>query len=262
VAILEELKQTLIRTPLERPMQQLRHLGEYRRLWRHPELSAVYAEQGRVEAALARVLAPESNCLDVGCHLGSFLSLMLRRSPRGRHMAFEALPEKARRLRKRFPEVEVVEAAVGEAAGEVDFFRNRSRSGFSGTRMGDGSGDVLERIRVRAARLDDLVPPSLRVDFVKVDVEGVELAVLKGAKQLILRNRPVVLFECTRANLSRAKTSAREVFDFINDALCMRVYRPGDWGAGSALTFDGFYRAMTYPFEAFNFFAAPAERRG
>jgi FkbM family methyltransferase len=262
MAALENLKQMLLRTPLERPMQRLRRLAEFPRRRRHPELAEVYAEQDRIEAVLERLLKPDSNCLDVGCHLGSFLSLILRRSPRGRHMAFEALPDKAARLKKKFPEVEIVQAAVAEAPGEIDFFRNLSRSGFSGPEMTAGARDVVEKIKVRSERLDDVVPLDRKVEFLKIDVEGAELSVLKGARSLVDRSRPVVLFECTKPNLERAQTSPQAVFDFINDSLRMRIFLVKDWLAGGApLAFEPFRKAMWYPFQAYNFLAVPEERR-
>jgi len=109
----DNLKQMVIRTPLERPLKRMRDMAGFWRRRRHPELAEVFAEGGRIEELVARQLRPDTNCLDVGCHIGSFLSLLLRHAPQGKHMAFEALPEKAERLRRKFPDVEIVQGAVG-----------------------------------------------------------------------------------------------------------------------------------------------------
>ena len=101
--MLEKLKRNLIRTPLERPALWLRNLAGARKRRKHPELSEIYAEGERMDAILARILKPDSNCLDVGAHIGSFLVQLIRLAPRGKHMAFEALPEKAEWLKKTIP---------------------------------------------------------------------------------------------------------------------------------------------------------------
>jgi hypothetical protein len=48
---------------------------------------------------------------------------------------------------------------------------------------------------VSQIKLDDLVPTLKHVDFIKIDVEGAELEVLKGALELIGRNKPVLIIE-------------------------------------------------------------------
>jgi hypothetical protein len=51
------------------------------------------------------------------------------------------------------------------------------------------------RIQVDVARLDDVLDESSRPRLIKVDVEGAELAVLRGAAETIGRARPLVVFE-------------------------------------------------------------------
>ena len=62
----------------------------------------------------------------------------LRYAPKGKHMAFEALPEKAERLRRKFPDVQIVQGAVGERPGEITFYRDLTSSGCSGMTSASG----------------------------------------------------------------------------------------------------------------------------
>lgn len=48
---------------------------------------------------------------------------------------------------------------------------------------------------VAVHRLDDLIDSKVKVDVIKIDVEGAELECLKGAKSVLIRSRPMVLFE-------------------------------------------------------------------
>lgn len=56
-----------------------------------------------------------------------------------------------------------------------------------------------------------------KIDFLKIDTEGFEYYILKGAEQVLL-NSPnlVILMECTQLGTARARTSQKEVFDFLN----------------------------------------------
>lgn len=51
------------------------------------------------------------------------------------------------------------------------------------------------QIQVAVARMDDVLPPGLRVNFLKIDVEGGELDVLRGAERTIVTWQPTVEFE-------------------------------------------------------------------
>jgi FkbM family methyltransferase len=54
---------------------------------------------------------------------------------------------------------------------------------------------AARKVAVRAVRLDDLIPE--KVDFLKVDVEGFEMNVLKGAQRILSQDRPQLMLEAT-----------------------------------------------------------------
>ena len=69
-------------------------------------------------------------------------------------------------------------------------------------------------------RLDDAVLAEglSRVDLLKVDVEGAELALLRGAKEVLRRHRPLLLLEVNEGSLSRQGSSSAEVLALLDEA--------------------------------------------
>jgi len=251
-------KYILIRTPLEGPAQRLRDLTGIFRRRRHPELREIYLESDRIEQAMRLVIQSDSNCIDIGCHIGSALSLIMRLAPKGRHIAFEPVPSKALWLKRKFPEVEVKALALGDKREKLTFYQNRSRPGFSGFAKDAASPDDVVELSVDCEMLDNMVEAGRRYAYVKIDVEGAELLVLKGARKLIARDSPVVLFESSYDGAPRLGLNRDDLFNLFVNELGYQVFLLKDFlEKRPALDLAGFQNAAVYPFQAFNFLALP-----
>jgi FkbM family methyltransferase len=147
-------------------------------------------------ALMERELRGDSDCLDVGAHAGSVLREIVRLAPRGRHVAWEPLPAFAAGLREEFAGVEVREAALADAAGRRDLTHVIDQPGWSGLAERPTPSDgPTETLVVRCERLDDVLGEQVRPRFVKIDVEGAEALVLRGAQQTLRAHRPLIAFE-------------------------------------------------------------------
>ena len=182
----ERIASILIGTSLQRPAEGLRWVASLPKRLRHPELHEIFVEGERIKRLIEKAITANTNCIDVGGHLGSILCEFVRLSPNGRHIAIEPLPYKADWLKRKFPEVKVHQVALGEEEKEVEFFYNPRRSGLSGL-LQHGGRDELKIIKVECKRLDDIVPLDMPIGFLKVDVEGGEYGVLKGVEESDLR---------------------------------------------------------------------------
>jgi FkbM family methyltransferase len=133
----------------------------------------------------------------VGANIGFYSVLAhYRVGPAGRVYSFEIDPRPLRCLRKTIAEfglrnINVVEAAVADEDGRVSF-TPKLEHGHNHIERSGGNGRS-----VRALKLDTWAAEAglLRVDVIKVDVEGAEKFVLAGARQTIGRFKPLLLCE-------------------------------------------------------------------
>ncbi|HEX4353691.1 MAG TPA: FkbM family methyltransferase [Polyangiales bacterium] len=254
------LRHLVIRTPIESMTRSIKDALSIPQRLQHPELRSIFDEGKLVTEACRMILSAESNTIDVGAHLGSQLSLHLRLATRGRHVAFEPVPQKARWLRAKFPEVDVREVALNQVDGRETFFVNETRPGYSGLRKHEAGSDDVYRITVEQQSLDDAIGDDAIVDFIKIDVEGGELFVLKGATRVLERCEPTLLFESTASGLAAWGLSPDDLFQFLSEH-GYQIYLPRAFvSAGRALERDEFAVAHQYPFLAFNFFAVAKGR--
>jgi FkbM family methyltransferase len=175
-----------------------------RRLGRPELLAAVYAparqaqlEEVGIAAILAATLGPEGTYVDVGTNRGQVLKEAVRVAPRGRHIAFEPIPELAAEVRRSFPQVDCRPLAIGARRERAEFCHFRKLDGWSGLRrnreISDERGDP-ELITVQVSTLDEELA-GVAPAVLKIDVEGAELDVLEGARALLARARPLIVFE-------------------------------------------------------------------
>jgi FkbM family methyltransferase len=148
-----------------------------------------------LKVLLAAVLAPDADCVDVGANLGTVLREMLRCAPDGRCVAFEPLPDLAARLRDEFPAVEVHNAAVSDHRGEATFYRVPAAASQSSLSPKAREETALEPFSVELMDLDSALPDGFAPALIKIDVEGAEEQVLRGARETLARHRPVVVLE-------------------------------------------------------------------
>jgi FkbM family methyltransferase len=182
-------------------------------------------DNAHLELLLGYLLREDSDCIDVGCNRGRFLWHIVRRAPRGRHLAFEPLPQLAAELRESFPGVEVHEAALSNQAGETEFVMVPDDLGYSGLRERTYPADwATERIRVRSERLDDVLPAGHAPDFIKVDVEGAEGLVFEGGIETISRHRPVIVFEHGVGGANHFGTTPEQVWDLLCGTAKLRLF--------------------------------------
>ena len=256
------MKQTLLVGPFGGSAMYLRDKFDIlRAAYFSPEQVGTIANDQLATRLITRLCTPRRTFIDVGAHIGSVISAVRRHDPSIRIVAIEAMPDKAQRLRRRFPSVDTHACAVGESTGEVSFFVNSKHSGYSSLGKPANVADKsISEIRVRIEKLDDLVAPK-DVDAIKIDVEGAELGVLRGGINVLRKCRPIVMFESAPQTADGLGYTKEAMHGFLteNDFSVIVPNRVAHDGDG--LSSIGFIESHWYPRRATNYFAVPFERR-
>jgi FkbM family methyltransferase len=184
--------------------------------------AATLIERHSLEA-LARLVRDGDVFVDCGANVGTFtVAAGLAVGPTGRVYAFEPDPRTRsyleRNVRRHGVDDRVVisDAALGSTSGPMSFtqYDNDVVSSFVEAPSAFSPGAAVGRIDVDVVTLDAVGPSH--VDFVKIDVEGYEFEVLRGAQRLLARCPDAILmFEINPATLERAGHAPGEVFDLF-----------------------------------------------
>lgn len=178
------------------------------------------------KAIIAEVVKPDTTCIDIGAHKGEILDLFLHYAPRGRHYAFEPVPALYRHLVQEYsPGCAVFPVALSDEAGKTTFQFVRNAPAYSGIqkRRYEINDPDIEEIEVDMNTLDAILDDQQKVGFIKIDVEGAELKVLRGAEKTIGRNKPYVIFECGLGASDYYGTQPEEVYRFFSEKVQMHV---------------------------------------
>jgi FkbM family methyltransferase len=246
------LKKIIIGSPFETTARRFYawYKGDY-----ISSLNQIYDRQ--TISVMKRYLKKNYNCIDIGCHKGRILRYMIKFAPNGIHYAFEPLPMLYRELINSYHNVKIYELALSDTVGETSFQYVVSNPGYSGLRkrMYERPEEHIEEIRVMTDILDNIIPYDLNVHFIKIDVEGAELQVLRGSIMTIKNNMPIIVFEHGAGGANYYGTTPDDVYDLLTKECDLRISLMNNWlrneNSLSRQEFiDQFYQHINYYFIA------------
>ncbi|HEV3165923.1 MAG TPA: FkbM family methyltransferase [Isosphaeraceae bacterium] len=165
---------------------------------------------------------PGDTVMDAGSHLGLFTVCMSRLvGPSGRVLAYEPTPHTCAVLRETVrinhceSNVLVQNKAVAKGQGCASFFE-------TGDVVSNANSLVRNKrskreIAVETVSIDQEVPPGRNVRLLKIDVEGAELDVLRGACRTLASSRPLVHLSLHPAQIRENGGTMEEVWDLLRD---------------------------------------------
>ncbi len=157
--------------------------------------------------------------LDIGANIGdTALHIAKILNNKGTVYAFEPSPGVFKRLEKNvsinpFSNVKLFNVALGDAEGELSFVSTREQH----TGGAYVSKDLKTGTQVKVTTLDRFVEQNniVHIDLIKVDTEGFELFIVKGAENTLRKLRPTLFMEVSENLLQRAGTSGSQLIALL-----------------------------------------------
>jgi FkbM family methyltransferase len=175
---------------------------------------------GTERAALHRLVHPGMTVVDVGSNLGLYTVLLSRLvGPAGRVLAFEPDPDLFALLQRNGAlngchNVASHNLALGSRRDRLLLHKMIVNSGDN--HLGEGGSKLFRRtVETEVVSLDEFTP-DLQPDFVKIDVQGWELPVLRGMARLLKQHPPAGIYlEFWPEGFRRAGYAADDVVAFL-----------------------------------------------
>lgn len=180
-----------------------------------------FARHGEPEV-FSNYLQEGMTVLDIGANLGVYALYFARCvGQMGRVFAFEPVPTTFARLKEHIAlnnaaNIFPVPFALSDREGSMKMWVDEIQHAGSSFYVRSAESELLE---VPVTTVDLFVQREgiKRVDAIKIDVEGAELAVIRGADRTLRRDKPLLMVEINEATLTAAGTTPEELFATIVD---------------------------------------------
>jgi len=163
--------------------------------------------------------------IDIGAHIGLY-SVFFAKLTGGKVYSFEPTPstvdvlKETIRINKCNGQVTVIQAAVSEKPGTAVFFTSKTEDVSTSNSLVDFDlGEAYQRegsYEVTVTSVDEFVKDNnLTVNFLKIDAEGVELEVLKGARNTFLQQKPVAILGLHPFAYANKVSTLSQIWDLL-----------------------------------------------
>lgn len=181
----------------------------------------------KLTAACLKYLEPDRDVLDIGANIGFYSVFFAKKLKTGRVLSVEPTGKALGRLKKNLllnevsGRVKIFEGVVSDRSGTVEIKTIAGKEEYSS--IGEMAHPSIASTKwqtenVASITMADLVEREhLDPGFIKVDTEGVEHLVFRGAKSVLHRFRPIIVSELSDYLLNRNGTSSQEVIRLIQE---------------------------------------------
>ena len=181
-------------------------------------LKARFRDQRLEFGVIRQHLQPTDVACDIGANKGSFIYWLSSWCRRGRVVAFEPQPELARRLENvcrvmGLNNVTVVAKAAYSRSGNQDLFVPKGHQPGASLNRVAAEGESFEVLSVPVVSLDEYFGAHDRIGLLKIDAEGAEFEILKGAERILRQQAPLLVFECENRHLTHGDVG--DVFAYL-----------------------------------------------
>lgn len=171
---------------------------------------------------IRRFLKKDSIVLDIGANIGWYSLNLAKDVPEGCIMAFEPIPKTYQYLKKNIAingikNVELYNFGLSDKEGESVFYYDSTLSGAASLRDLHEDREKI-KVKCRVKRIDDFINGiSPKIDFIKCDVEGAEIFVIKGGLKTIKRHLPILFLEMLRKWSAKFECHPNDVIKILSN---------------------------------------------
>jgi len=208
---------------------------------------------------IKQVCTPTSSCVDVGCHKGEILDIILAFAPQGVHFAFEPIPHLYDGLVSKYKsndKIKIFRQALSDRQGQAEFNHVITNPAYSGIkkRTYDNACEKDEKIKVELNTLDNCIPINQNIDLIKIDIEGGEYDMLKGAKKILQRCQPTLIFEHGLGASDAYGTEPKDLYGYLSslgyNTYLLDDYLKNNEGLSQEQFIEQYYQQINYYFVA------------
>jgi FkbM family methyltransferase len=176
---------------------------------------------------VGKYLRPGMTVLDVGAHHGMYTLLAAKKVGKtGKVISFEPSPRERKRLKEHvrinwLSNVQVEGVALGAESGTASLYQVDGREDFCNSLRKPAVGGRVTEVPVKVVSMDAFTAERgiAKIDFLKIDAEGAELGILKGAEKLLFSaGRPVLMCEAADIRTESWGYSATQIVSYLEGA--------------------------------------------
>lgn len=172
-----------------------------------------YGFNRRDSRVLRTFITPDTVAVDAGANIGYF-SLLMAKWGASKVYSFEPFPETAAKFRANLSlnpslsaRIELCDCALSNYCGTTNMTSPDKDN--CGCNRIEGTGDI------KVSTLDEFCRNKERIDLIKIDVEGTEIALLDGARETLSRLRPVLMVEINQGTLQHYGKNSAELVSML-----------------------------------------------
>ena len=189
---------------------------------------------------LLQIIGRDFSIIDAGANIGFLTLQFAKRCPQGTVYSLEPDSETFSRLTRNvnangFKNIKLFRTAVGLRAGTAELFKMYESNPGANRILPAKPAIAVPSEIIEVVSLDELDSRGsfTKVDLIKIDVEGYEMFVLEGARNLIARCQPILFVELVDQNLRLQGCTSASVIEFFRqmnyltlDARTMKTLMP------------------------------------
>lgn len=174
--------------------------------------------------------------VDVGANTGYYSLNLAKKNPDSKIISIEPDPQTVQILKENcklneLKNVEIFNYAISEKQGSVILFQSDSHSGINSIYS---TNDFTKKINVESQSLDGLLGQKFtEIDWIKIDVEGAELTVLKGATNILKITKNVIV-EIHEHILSKNDQNPQQILSILKECGFEIKLFPEYWDANNS----------------------------